>query len=299
MILFVEQSVTPFGSCPSDEDAMLRRIELCGRVAYKSEDKITPDSAKAFVLMLKKRGHLSVLEHSNIVIKFGGGINMQCLIAKRFRQELYHRGTYHPMHHQDDDLLIAGNVRAWLETLEDAKETWIGMEIQSALQAHYPILFGDEIKESLHGIMNTEEQVNHTCIDLAAHTFKIVTDRGITHELVRHRLFSFTQESTRYINYKNRGLTFIAPEEAIKMQSNIGNRRMRTMSDWYRAEIDGGYPPQIARDWLPHLTKSEIFMTGRRSAWQHFIALRDSPAAHPRIREIAQEIRRYFEVQER
>ena len=68
-VKFVKSSVSAYGQAPSDEGRALRLVELCGRTAYKSEDKITADSAKKFVLMLKSRGHLSVLEHSNIVLK--------------------------------------------------------------------------------------------------------------------------------------------------------------------------------------------------------------------------------------
>ena len=68
-VRFVKSSVSAFGLAPSDENRALRLVELCGRTAYKSEDKITEDSAKKFVLMLKSHGHLSVLEHSNIVLK--------------------------------------------------------------------------------------------------------------------------------------------------------------------------------------------------------------------------------------
>ena len=68
-VQFVKSSVIPFGPAPSSETGALRTVELCGRTAYKSEDKITETSAKSFVLMLKSHGHLSVLEHSNIVLK--------------------------------------------------------------------------------------------------------------------------------------------------------------------------------------------------------------------------------------
>ncbi len=68
-VQFVKSSVSAFGLAPADENRALRLVELCGRTAYKSEEKITEDSAKKFVLMLKSHGHLSVLEHSNIVLK--------------------------------------------------------------------------------------------------------------------------------------------------------------------------------------------------------------------------------------
>ncbi len=90
-IRFQKSEVFPQGVAPSDEKRLLQVIEICGRTAYKSEDKITDDSAKAFVLMLKKHGHLSVLEHSNIVLKIEadaaakGSANHGCLTRRAFR----------------------------------------------------------------------------------------------------------------------------------------------------------------------------------------------------------------------
>jgi thymidylate synthase (FAD) len=65
--------------------------------------------------------------------------------------------------------------------------------------------------------------------------------------------------------------------------------------EWYLEDVERGLTPQIARDVLPHLVKSEIFVSGRWSGWKHFIELRDSKEAHPRVRRIAQDIRNWFE----
>jgi thymidylate synthase ThyX len=71
--------------------------------------------------------------------------------------------------------------------------------------------------------------------------------------------------------------------------------RGRLLFEWYQDDLKRGLKPQIARDILPNLLKSEIFVTGRWSGWNHFIELRESPKAHPRIREIAKEVRGWFE----
>jgi thymidylate synthase (FAD) len=144
--------------------------------------------------------------------------------------------------------------------------------------------------------------------DLPVFIFKLVCDRGITHEVVRHRVLSFTQESTRYVNYKNKGMILILPEEiedcydSDKEQFVAHNAlvetwtaRAETIFEWYRDDLNRGLRPEIARDILPNLLKSEIFVSGRWSGWRHFIQLRDSQQAHPRIRSIAREVRNYFD----
>jgi thymidylate synthase (FAD) len=120
-------------------------------------------------------------------------------------------------------------------------------------------------------------------------------------------VFSFTQESTRYVNYGNRGMVLILPEElyssydAVKCGPSpddlLGSewlKRAEVLFNWYREDLARGLRPEIARDILPNLLKSELFVSGRWSGWKHFILLRDSSQAHPRIRFLAKEVRKYF-----
>jgi thymidylate synthase (FAD) len=161
-------------------------------------------------------------------------------------------------------------------------------------------------------LMSESEQVallrKDPASDLPMFLFKLVCDRGITHEVVRHRVFSFTQESTRYVNYRDRGMTLILPEELeahfdrdsgqLQTGSPLAQawlKRAEQLYGWYEDDVGRGLKPQIARDILPNLLKSELFVTGRWSGWRHFIVLRESSAAHPRIRWIARAVRQYFE----
>ncbi len=120
-------------------------------------------------------------------------------------------------------------------------------------------------------------------------------------------MFSFTQESTRYVNYGNRGMELILPEELFdsydeaKGEVTPGDplaaqwiERAELLFSWYREDLARGLRPEIARDILPNLLKSELFVSGRWSGWKHFIMLRDSSQAHPRIRFLAKEVRKYF-----
>jgi thymidylate synthase (FAD) len=186
----------------SDPDLrkQLKLIELAGRTAYKSEDKITDDSAKEFASMITKRGHEAVLEHSFLSVKF-------------------------------------------------------------------------------------------------------ITDRGVSHELVRHRLCSFTQESTRYCDYSkdkfDKQITFIRPVwftfENIEMAEREGllspcgywNEAMKIAEDLYMSCLEKGASPQQARAILPNSLKTEIVVSANFREWKHIFQLRAiGKGAHPQMRDL-------------
>ena len=172
----------------------LKIIEAAGRTCYKSEDKITEDSAEKFVSMAVKRGHHSVIEHAFMSVRF-------------------------------------------------------------------------------------------------------ICDRGVTHELVRHRLCAYSQESTRYCNYKG-GVTFVIPPwtgietgtyEGIYSGNEADRLWMSMMLGAERSYIyllKEKWSPQQARSVLPNSLKTEIVMTANLREWMHVFKLRTSKAAHPQIREL-------------
>lgn len=122
-------------------------------------------------------------------------------------------------------------------------------------------------------------------------TAVIVCDRGVTHEIVRHRIGSYSQESTRYINYKE-GLTvvrpFFWPEEY--RNYNIWYSQMLSAEKAYQELIESGAKPEEARTVLPNSLATEIAITYNMREWRHFFELRGSKGAHPQIREIAVDI---------
>lgn len=168
-----------------DGEAILKKLERCGRVAYKSEDRITPDSARKFIKSLIERGHESVIEHVSITVKF-------------------------------------------------------------------------------------------------------ICDRGITHEIVRHRLVSYTQESTRYCNYQKKGIAVVEP----MFWGKLDNKHMAWVAAMENTEraynylIESGASPQEARSVLPSSLKTEIVVTANLREWRHILKLRTSKAAHPQMREL-------------
>lgn len=320
-VRFVKHSVTPFGLAPSSEARALQTVELCGRTAYKSEDKITETSAKSFVLMLKSHGHLSVLEHSNVVLKVDAaqaGVPFVAALAA-----LKDRLPFHKIYPLGGDagggFLIAGNFRSWIETLAFLNRSGPALAelFGGCLRRFFPSLFGTEAgggggAAGAVSLVGEEEQLERLkaeeSADLPVFIFKFICDRGITHEVVRHRVFSYTQESTRYVNYKSKGMALILPEELYPFYDDRGEElsddgpaalawlaRAESLFDWYVEDLARGLRPEIARDILPNLLKSEIFVSGRFSGWTHFVRLRESKAAHPRIRFLAREVRKYFD----
>ena len=135
-------------------------------------------------------------------------------------------------------------------------------------------------------------QGHESVIEHAVASFRIFCDRGISHEIVRHRLASYSQESTRYVNYckeKHGGgdIQFIHPLDLTPEQLEFSVRAYTIMEGLYNEAIALGMKPQQARDYLPHGVKTELVMTANFREWRHFLKLRTSKAAHPKMRTIA------------
>lgn len=124
-------------------------------------------------------------------------------------------------------------------------------------------------------------------------TVKFICDRGVSHEIVRHRVASYCQESTRYCNYSKEGfgseITVIKPCFWPKnsTQMKVWEMAMDEVETHYFALLELGATPQEARSVLPNSLKTEVVMTANIREWRHFLKLRCSPAAHPQMREVA------------
>lgn len=140
-------------------------------------------------------------------------------------------------------------------------------------------------------ITNTKHHLSVLEHVIASYT--ITTNRGITHEIVRHRIGAYSQESTRFVNYHKRELRFLDPRPAFPIIDQ--NREMfaqwlsamTTAEQNYNALLLMGAPPELARDALPHSTVAEIVVTYNLRQWLHFFSERCQKAAHPQMREIA------------
>lgn len=185
-------------------NTVMARIERAGRVCYKSEDKITEDSAAKFCANIVKSGHDSVLEHSSITVKF-------------------------------------------------------------------------------------------------------VCDRGVSHELVRHRLMSPSQESTRYCNYTRKGIVFILPPWVDIPPGEYGPSNFNTVPyhPWYASLLQAEavyndlinirkWTPQQARTVLPNSLKTEVVVTANVREWRHIFRMRTGAGVHPQMAELMVPLLRLF-----
>lgn len=280
----------------------LQAIEIAGRTCYKSEDKITEGSAEKFVKMLIKRGHEAMIEHAHFIFKINDGL-YDALVKLEHRPFIFLTLQMH-------GYLVSGNARAFRDLIHHPQLNirFRGL-IASLIYNIHPALLNpaDEcLKDSIipdgieeyKGVLSTYEKLHHQVM-----TCKIVCDRGVTHEIVRHRLFSYAQESTRYCNYKG-GVTFVIPPwvDIEEGEYDVFPASIRVRADdstaWWWSLLDDaeeaykkclcyGWTPQQARSVLPNSLKTEIVVTGNLRQWRHFFKLRCSPKAHPQMQEVA------------
>ncbi len=318
----MEKAVEYLGMCPSNEDEMLKHIEVCGRRCYKSEHKIDHNarSFEKFYKMLLNNGHMSAIEHSNVVIEIGcESIDAFEIMYSHFVQSALTQMAYFRIMpiYGDLKIIISANVRAWNEFL--MRKWWFApyKEVAEFLLSEYPIVFSKvpqyletnlperanvpELEDDLAAcgeftmrvVPDQEMLLNFDVydeFDIPIYTFIAYTDRGISHEIVRHRVLSYSQESTRYVNYKSNGIQLInwpVPEKLLGQYNDVMSR----VEELYNNLITEGVKPQFARNVLPNSMKTEIAMSGRISGWSHFVDLRDSDAAHPDIRFIARYVK--------
>lgn len=273
-----------------EEKDPYKMIELAGRTCYKSEDKITENSAKEFVDRMIKLGHGAMLEHGTIYLTIDG----EDPNLSRIQSNPYTKVNLVPY-----EVLAEGNYT---------------ISYKAYITTNLRVLIENNLKELLcYQVEPTEHHEKRI-------TAKFICDRGVSHEFVRHRVFSFAQESQRYCNYNkdkfNNELTFIKPTWLDIPTGDytywdgdwcdLDNMKIQLPSDngvadnflWclnnagmqYRLLINKGLKPQEARGVLPNATKTELVMTGFESDWEGFFKLRCSGAAHPDAKKLADEL---------
>lgn len=246
-------------------EGIYKMIEIAGRTAYKSEDKITEGSAKKFVNRMISVNHGSPLEHGTVYLKIPNSSIAHSYIVSKYNYNPYSKVQMD----NDERYCITTNMRVLRE------HGWM-----------------DDLKYLCEP---TEYHEKRVCV-------RFILSRSIAQEFTRHRVFSFLMESQRYCNYSkdkfNNEVTFILPPWISTKYFNIGQERF-TISDveWsaslvaseksYFELLKQGWKPQEAREVLPNATKTELIMTGFVSDWKHFFLLRCDNAAHPQARELA------------
>ena len=136
---------------------------------------------------------------------------------------------------------------------------------------------------------------HESVIEHAAASVRIICDRGVSHEIVRHRIASYSQESTRYCNYSKdkfgNEIAVIEPPDLTDAQRTMWVVGVTNAESAYFSMIENGSTPQIARSVLPNSLKTELVMTTNFREWKHFLKLRMDPAAHPQMREVAKMVK--------
>ena len=245
-------------------------IEKCGRTCYKSEDKITEDSAMKFFKGLVNRKHYAMLEHGTVYFRFPFQANeeAQDAISKVMNSKYSFTKVG-----EDGNFYVTTNMRVLMEEVPNGVDSLI---YDYALE---------------------EPDDNH----IRKYTAKFIISRGIANEFVRHRVFSFAQESTRYCNYSKDKfggeLTFIRPEwlngEGIdNWVKNVWLNAMARSEKDYLYLVKLGVKPQNARGVLPLDLKTELVVTGTLDQWEDFFDLRMreiTGPAHPDAKAIATE----------
>lgn len=268
-----------------------RKIEYAGRVCYKSQDKISDESYERFIKGIVKRGHTSVLEHERQMFAFP-----RYLWDKEVKH-IFEWKKYFSVSSEEDTYFVSGNIRAWYELCTNSDNETV-KKFSSYLAKDYPYIFEDfgvKFETCRYG-----KQAEEMCKNLDPHlayTFEIVGTRSFTHQIVRHRTLSFSQESQRYCNYNmdkfGNSLKFIKseiPEGAIE--------HLKTVEKMYFNLIELGNKPEDARQILPNCTASTIVVTGTISDWRKFLKLRIDSHAQKEIREIATEVAKSLNILE-
>jgi thymidylate synthase ThyX len=256
---------------PQEEglEGIYKAIELAGRTAYHSQDKITPTSAKNFVDRMIRSHHGAALEHGTVY--FNRKVDYSDSEYLDF-EEFFDRNSYSKVDYEGGILYVVTNFRV-IEENFNLKDFWN---------------------------MNIQYLCSPTEFHEKRYTMRFTCSRAIAQELTRHRRFNFLMESQRYINYSKErhggGITYIKPswleESEEEANSFLGlvmagaelNEHGEKVYPFFESLVfaeknyfvllNKGFTPQQARDVLPNATKTELIMTGFSSDWRHVLDLR-------------------------
>ena len=265
-----------------EEKNPFKKIELAGRTCYKSENKITEDSAVGFVNKLVNAGHLAMVEHA--VFCFMTETDDKDLLKDLVDNYSVFPFTNFTTQEITDDnfrIIFSANLRALIEN-------------NLAYVVNDKIDFDSQLLTDFRLVNFDNDIKNKTTIEKLTHrytTMRFICDRGVSHELVRHRLYSFAQESQRYVKYdKNDDIEFIKPRDFDTwddLSKMVFKAAISDAEKKYKLLRSYGRTAQEARGILPNAIKTEIVVTGNELEWKHFFELRCDKAAHPDMQVVA------------
>ena len=279
-------------------DDIYKSIELAGRCSHKSEDKITETSAKDFVGRMLNMKHLATCEFGTVYLNLPNGLISQAI---------------------HDNLVDKYSENAYSISVPYVEKTGLVSIGRAAITTNYRTLVENNWLDDLQYLCEPTEYHHKR------YTVKFILDRAIANEFVRHRKFSFLQESTRYCRYSsnkfNNELTFIIPcwfeemnQGIIKFEEGLykdtycfqfteGNKgkscsiwynTMREAEEHYIELINLGWKAEEARNILPLSLKTELYMCGFAEDWKKFFELRCASNAHPQAKELAIPLKEEF-----
>ena len=306
------ESKAEYISQESGIEGIYKMIELAGRTAYNSQDKITPTSAKGFVGRMIKSHHYAALEHGTVYLHLQ--INpLNC--TKSFD---YPSAKFTATYNWSD---VVGHIRAKYSSNPYSKVIFKSVGTKDAsvydyyITSNYRVIIENGWQDDLQFLCS------YTEFHEKRYTMRFTCSRAIANELIRHRTFSFLQESQRYINYSKERhggeITFIIPSwfgkakecsystmiEDIEFLDSLGfEGEIRDRAAWltsgfmngelcYFKALEAGATPQQARDVLPNATKTELIMTGFSSDWRFLMDLRlfeKTGKVHPDMKNLVQ-----------
>lgn len=177
-----------------------------------------------------------------------------------------------------------------------------GRRILKNLERYGRTCYKSEAKITRHSARNFIRRIlkmgHESIIEHEKVTVRVICDRGVTHEIVRHRLASYSQESTRYCDYAKKGhIQVIEPFffKKDKKKYQVWKKAIKETEAAYNQLRKLGASPQEARSVLPNSLKTEIVITYNIREWRHFFKLRCSPAAHPQMREVTVPLLKEFQ----
>lgn len=269
-------------------------IERVGRVCYKSENKIEDGSAIKFVKSMVKSTHTAMLEHSNVILLISQELYAELIKATAEMWNLRLQFT------NKNIAIVSGSLTAWRNVYDyfDSGQKFYFHPIFGTLMAVADYLFPDVLyaehqNGSPDALIITESALKEILyyypdeiMKHVTHTVLFTCDRGVSHELVRHRIASFAQESTRYCNYSrdkyNNELTYIQPDAFFADENEMykseyyskWKEECLNAEDKYISLIELGVPTDMARGVLNNSLKTDIVVTATEKEWQHIINVR-------------------------
>lgn len=262
----------------SDLQSICTHIERCGRICYKSENLITNETAIPFITGILKSGHESVIEHANVIFSMAKNENNLRILGMKDIRGLN-------ISIELGLIVVSGNIRAFrdLARVYDIHDFLLLIGNPLFYIKSDAVSIFDEVK--IEGVQSSRFSELHNYA-----TTHSICDIGAYKDVTRHRLASFSIESTRYCNYSKgkfgSELTMIEPCN-IEKNSEMYKEWVKTMElieHSYMRMAELGAKGDQLRMILPHSSKADMIMTANVAEWKHIFALRCHTAAHPSVR---------------